>query len=94
MVNRANSAPEPGRGCETIQLSYVMQILRSSLRYFSSGLFFLAASTAPVIFYETGIDSGDPAWILSATALSLLMTLSGLALSCAGLVQPKTSFWS
>ena len=36
-----------------------------------------------------GLDSGDTAWILTATALVLFMTLPGLALFYAGLVQPK-----
>jgi len=35
------------------------------------------------------IDSGDTAWILTSTALVLLMTLPGLALFYAGLVQGK-----
>ena len=35
------------------------------------------------------VDSGDTAWILSATALVLFMTLPGLALFYAGLVQSK-----
>jgi Amt family ammonium transporter len=34
-------------------------------------------------------DSGDTAWILTATALVLMMTLPGLALFYAGLVQAK-----
>ena len=66
-----------------------MQVLRSALRCFIDGLFFLFASTAPVIASEIGIDSGDTEWILSATALVLLMTLPGLALFYAGLVQSK-----
>ena len=35
------------------------------------------------------VDSGDTAWILTATALVLFMTLPGLALFYAGLVQSK-----
>ena len=35
------------------------------------------------------IDTGDTAWILTATALVLFMTLPGLALFYAGLVQAK-----
>ena len=35
------------------------------------------------------VDTGDTAWILTATALVLFMTLPGLALFYAGLVQPK-----
>jgi Amt family ammonium transporter len=63
-----------------------MQILRSALQYLSAGAFFLAASTAQVIASESGVDSGDTAWILSATALVLFMALPGLALFYAGLV--------
>ncbi len=35
------------------------------------------------------IDSGDTAWILTATALVLFMTLPGLSLFYAGLVRSK-----
>jgi Amt family ammonium transporter len=66
-----------------------MQFFHSALRHLSAGLFFLGASTASAIAAETGIDSGDTAWILSATALVLFMTLPGLALFYAGLVQSK-----
>ena len=67
----------------------MMPVLRSILEYLGTGVFFLFASTSPVLASETGIDSGDTAWILSATALVLFMTLLGLALFYAGLVQPK-----
>ena len=40
-------------------------------------------------YAHAAIDSGDTAWILTATALVLFMTLPGLALFYAGLVQPK-----
>ena len=72
-----------------MQRSYTMQILPSPLKYISAWLFFLVTSTAQVSASETGIDSGDTAWILSATALVLFMTLPGLALFYAGLVQSK-----
>lgn len=42
---------------------------------------------APAAFAAT--DTGDTAWILTATALVLLMTLPGLALFYGGLVQSK-----
>ena len=46
-----------------------------------------------VLFVSTGahaqINSGDTAWILSSSALVLFMTLPGLALFYAGLVQSK-----
>ncbi len=35
------------------------------------------------------IDSGDSAWILTATALVLFMTMPGLALFYGGLVRAK-----
>lgn len=38
---------------------------------------------------ETGADSGDTAWILTATALVLFMTLPGLAFFYGGLVRSK-----
>tara|TARA_B100001057_G_scaffold144925_1_gene144822 strand:+ start:34 stop:1338 length:1305 start_codon:yes stop_codon:yes gene_type:complete len=66
-----------------------MQTLRGALSHFGAGAFFLVASTTQVIASETSIDSGDTAWILSATAFVLLMTLPGLALFYAGLVQSK-----
>ena len=40
-------------------------------------------------FASDAVNSGDTAWILTATALVLFMTLPGLALFYAGLVQSK-----
>jgi Amt family ammonium transporter len=40
-------------------------------------------------FADDGINSGDTAWLLSATALVLFMTLPGLALFYGGLVRAK-----
>jgi len=40
-------------------------------------------------FASDALNSGDTAWILTATALVLFMTLPGLALFYAGLVQSK-----
>lgn len=47
----------------------------------------LVVATASPAFAAT--DSGDTAWILTATALVLFMTLPGLALFYGGLVQTK-----
>ena len=47
----------------------------------------ILAATPSLAF--AGIDTGDSAWITTATALVLFMTLPGLALFYAGLVQPK-----
>ena len=38
---------------------------------------------------EGGVDSGDTAWMLTATALVLFMTIPGLSLFYAGLVRSK-----
>ena len=43
----------------------------------------------PGLAYAEGVDSGDTAWILTATALVLFMTLPGLALFYGGLVRSK-----
>ena len=41
--------------------------------------------------FAEGLDSGDTAWILTSTALVLLMTLPGLSLFYAGLVRSKNA---
>ena len=66
-----------------------MQFPFSVIKRLGTG--FIAASlvASPVFAADSAIDSGDTAWILTATALVLLMTLPGLALFYAGLVQPK-----
>ena len=46
------------------------------------------AMTGPASAQE-GISSGDTAWILTATALVLFMTLPGLALFYGGLVRAQ-----
>ena len=47
----------------------------------------LALLAAPSAFADT--NSGDTAWIMTATALVLMMTLPALALFYGGLVQSK-----
>src|SRR3546814_13335174 len=50
----------------------------------------LAASAAPALAQEApSIDSGDTAWMMTATALVLLMTIPGLALFYGGMVRKK-----
>jgi Amt family ammonium transporter len=51
------------------------------------GLLSLAPSIA--LAEEAAIDSGDTAWMITATALVLLMTIPGLSLFYAGLVRSK-----
>lgn len=43
----------------------------------------------PSLAFADGLDSGNTAWILTATALVLFMTLPGLSLFYAGLVRSK-----
>ena len=47
-----------------------------------------AAAAAPA--GPPKLDSGDTAWMLSSTALVLLMTIPGLALFYAGMVRKRT----
>ena len=48
-----------------------------------------AANTAEVVEEVAELDSGNTAWMITATALVLFMTLPGLALFYGGLVQSK-----
>jgi Amt family ammonium transporter len=52
-------------------------------------LVFVAASLARAQDEAPAIDSGDTAWILTSTALVLMMTAPGLALFYGGLVRSK-----
>jgi len=48
-----------------------------------------AAAPAAAAVAEAKIDTGDTAWMLTSTALVLLMTIPGLALFYAGMVRKK-----
>ena len=48
-----------------------------------------AAPTAPVLVGVDKLSGGDTAWMLSSTALVLLMTIPGLALFYGGMVRKK-----
>ena len=48
-----------------------------------------AAATAIAAAGPPKIDTGDTAWMLTSTALVLLMTIPGLALFYAGMVRKK-----
>ena len=66
-----------------------MQFPFSAIKRLGTGLITASLVASPVFAADSAIDSGDTAWILTATALVLLMTLPGLALFYAGLVQSK-----
>jgi Amt family ammonium transporter len=53
------------------------------------GLALIGAALWPVAALSQTLDSGDSAWLLTATALVLFMTLPGLALFYGGLVRTK-----
>jgi ammonium transporter, Amt family len=48
-----------------------------------------AAPTAPFMLEAAKLNSGDTAWMLTSTALVLLMTIPGLALFYGGMVRKK-----
>jgi ammonium transporter, Amt family len=66
-----------------------MQFPFSAIKRLGTVLIAASLFASPVFAADSAIDSGDTAWILTATALVLLMTLPGLALFYAGLVQSK-----
>src|SRR5690242_9861600 len=49
----------------------------------------LAAALSPAFAGAQQVDSGSTAWMLTSTALVLLMTLPGLALFYGGLVRTR-----
>ena len=66
-----------------------MQFPFSAIMRLGTGLIAASLFASPVFGADSAIDSGDTAWTLTATALVLFMTLPGLALFYAGLVQSK-----
>ena len=64
---------------------------KKALALLSPPLLTLIAGAAQAQAAAPAADSGHTAWILSATALVLFMTLPGLALFYAGLVRAKNS---
>mgnify|MGYP006077364061 FL=1 len=51
----------------------------------------LGLATLPSLVLADGLDTGDTAWLLTATALVLFMTIPGLALFYSGLVRAKNT---
>jgi hypothetical protein len=56
-----------------------------TLPYLLGGALVLLA-TSDAMAQETELDSGDTAWMLTATALVLMMTVPGLAMFYGGMV--------
>ena len=60
-------------------------------RFSVFGLLGLAVFSAKQAFAQetTTIDSGDTTWVLTSSAIVLMMTAPGLALFYGGLVRPQ-----
>ncbi|MCK5353332.1 ammonium transporter, partial [bacterium] len=54
-----------------------------------AALLALILLSMPAVAHADGLDSGDTAWMITATALVLFMTIPGLALFYGGLVRAK-----
>jgi ammonium transporter, Amt family len=61
----------------------------AALGFLLCPLFAQAQAATPPVAPVPSIDTGDTAWLITATALVLFMTLPGLALFYAGLVRAK-----
>ncbi len=59
------------------------------LSKFAAGSTALAALSSPAFAQTAKLDSGDTAWMLTSTALVLMMTIPGLALFYGGMVRKK-----
>ena len=63
------------------------------MRHFSRLVSILAilvgAAADPALAQEAALDTGDTAWMLTSTALVLMMTIPGVALFYGGMVRKK-----
>src|SRR5436189_6148383 len=66
-----------------------MRSSASRRRIASVAAAFIATIAATPALAQTKIDAGDTAWMISATALVLMMTIPGLALFYCGMVRKK-----
>ena len=68
-----------------------MKMNRPRLSWGWAALLPILLAAAPALADEATakVDTGDTAWMLSSTALVLLMTVPGLALFYAGMVRKK-----
>jgi Amt family ammonium transporter len=75
----------PGQGAQAISGGAV----RLALVAAAGASALIAGSGAALAQEEPGLDSGDTAWMLTSTALVLLMTVPGLAMFYCGMVRKK-----
>ena len=62
---------------------------KSKYTYITSALLLLAGMVIPSVALADELNSGDTAWMLTATVLVLFMTIPGLSLFYAGMVRSK-----
>jgi Amt family ammonium transporter len=62
---------------------------KSKYTYLTGALMLLAGLAMPSLAMADELNSGDTAWMLTATALVLFMTIPGLSLFYAGMVRSK-----
>ncbi len=66
--------------------------MRQKILWRFAGVFAVPAALVPgMAFAQDALDSGDTAWMLTATALVLFMTIPGLSLFYAGMVRAKNA---
>jgi Amt family ammonium transporter len=82
-VSRSDRTPtvaaEPVPDCRLVRLTPLIWC----------GIAMALTATPSVAMADTRLDTGDTAWMLTSTALVLLMTIPGLALFYAGMVRKK-----
>lgn len=59
------------------------------LKYPATAIMLAVAGATPAFAQEATLDTGDTAWMLTSTALVLMMTIPGLALFYGGMVRKK-----
>lgn len=64
-------------------------MIRQKSKWTIRGLLIALISALPSMVFAEGLDKGDTAWMLTATALVLFMTIPGLSLFYAGMVRSK-----
>jgi len=66
-----------------------MKIVKKTTARLTAAAMAVLASPAVALAAEAKLDTGDTAWMLTSTALVLLMTIPGLALFYGGMVRKK-----
>ncbi|MBL6957556.1 MAG: ammonium transporter [Rhodospirillales bacterium] len=66
-----------------------MIVTKKLFKPFALGALAVLATTGSALAAEAKLDTGDTAWMLTSTALVLMMTIPGLALFYGGMVRKK-----